>query len=193
MLRLLPAFVLGLFGCASVPTVHGVPNYRVVNANVGRSGQITTQEGWSYIQSLGYTDVIKLNFPTEGIDDLATATGLQVHTLSVQPEGGQDIWDDVASTFMLPDRALLAQAQAILATAGLVNANGVLRKILVHCEHGEDRTGRVIGEYRVRVSGYTKDRAFKEALSLGYHLELVGLLISWEWVSVDDVRRLLVR
>lgn len=94
--------------------------------------------------------------------------------LSVQPEGDQDLWDDVAGTFMLPDRSNLDQAQALLRTSD--------HKYLVHCTHGEDRTGRVIAEYRVRIAKWTKDWALREAITLGYHLELLGLLRSWEWV-----------
>lgn len=157
------------------PTANAdVPNFHQVDERVYRSGQITTAAGWAYVKDLGVTDVLKLNFAAEGSDDLATAAGLVVHDLAIQPQGGQDVWDDIAGTFLLPDRALLARAQTLLyASLG--------RQWLVHCEHGQDRTGRVVGEYRVRVSGWTKDRAMKEALGLGYHLELLGLLRSWDW------------
>jgi hypothetical protein len=172
------ALVVGLFtwvfGCASTMTTHGVPNLHQVDDRVWRSGQITTASGWAYVKSLGVTDVIKLNYEKEGSDDLAAASGLVVHVLSIQPEGDQDLWDDVVGTFVLPDRSNLDTAQGLLRTPG--------RRYLVHCTYGEDRTGRVIAEYRVRIAKWTKDRALREAIALGYHLELLGLLRSWEWI-----------
>ena len=34
--------------------------------------------------------------------------------------------------------------------------------ILVHCRNGADRTGYMLGIYRLRVSGWTVDRAARE-------------------------------
>jgi len=167
--------ILGVgLGCASTTLTNGVPNLHQVDDHVWRSGQITTAAGWAYVKGLGVTDVIKLNFVKEGSDDLAAAAGLVVHALPIQPEGDQDVWDDVAGTFLLPDRTNLETAQGLLVAPGHI--------YLVHCTYGWDRTGRVIGEYRVRSARWTKDRALKEAIHLGYHLELLGLLRSWEWV-----------
>jgi tyrosine-protein phosphatase SIW14 len=42
------------------------------------------------------------------------------------------------------------------------------KPVLVHCQHGEDRTGLIIAAYRVRVCLWTKDAAMKEALAYGY-------------------------
>jgi protein tyrosine/serine phosphatase len=41
--------------------------------------------------------------------------------------------------------------------------------VLVHCLHGEDRTGLVIAAYRILVNRWTYDAAVKEMLSFGYH------------------------
>lgn len=47
--------------------------------------------------------------------------------------------------------------------------------ILVHCRHGEDRTGLIIGLYRVEVQGWTPEAAYQEMLKLGFHRQLVNL------------------
>jgi Tyrosine phosphatase family len=53
-------------------------------------------------------------------------------------------------------------------------------KVLVHCEHGQDRTGLVIAAYRVRKCGWTKEAAMAEALTLGYRKYLnFGLNKTW--------------
>lgn len=40
--------------------------------------------------------------------------------------------------------------------------------VLVHCQHGADRTGTMCAIYRVTVQGWTKDAAIKEMKSGGY-------------------------
>ena len=41
--------------------------------------------------------------------------------------------------------------------------------ILVHCKHGEDRTGLIIGLHRVYADGWTPEAAYQEMLDLGFH------------------------
>ena len=54
------------------------------------------------------------------------------------------------------------------------------KPLLVHCEHGEDRTGLVIAAYRVRHCGWAKDAAIEEALKYGYRKWLnFGLNKTW--------------
>jgi len=53
--------------------------------------------------------------------------------------------------------------------------------VLVHCEHGEDRTGLVVACYRVQVCEWTKEVAFAEALKYGYRNWLnFGLNKTWK-------------
>ena len=51
--------------------------------------------------------------------------------------------------------------------------------VLVHCAHGMDRTGFMIGAYRILVEDWDFDRTFREMLSYGFHailLEFVDTL-----------------
>jgi tyrosine-protein phosphatase SIW14 len=58
------------------------------------------------------------------------------------------------------------------------------KPLLVHCEHGEDRTGLVIAAYRVRQWKWTKEAAMAEALRLGYRRWLnFGLNKTWSAFS----------
>ena len=40
--------------------------------------------------------------------------------------------------------------------------------IYIHCEHGVNRTGLVIGAYRVKVEGWTPQQAYNEMVRLGF-------------------------
>lgn len=51
-------------------------------------------------------------------------------------------------------------------------ANGT---IYVHCKHGQDRTGLVIGLERVLDEGWEPADAYQEMLNHGFHPEFVGL------------------
>lgn len=60
------------------------------------------------------------------------------------------------------------------------------KPLLIHCQHGQDRTGLVCAAYRVRVCGWTKDQAMKEALSFGYRDYInFGLNKTWEGFSAS--------
>lgn len=41
--------------------------------------------------------------------------------------------------------------------------------VYVHCLHGEDRTGAMVGLYRVNNQGWTADQAYQEMLARGFH------------------------
>lgn len=172
--RLLPRILVALgtlVGCRPTTMMHGIPNFAQVTPGVWRSGQPTTDADWSYLRSLGIAHVVKLNFPSEGSDEGAVRAGLTVHTLSLQPEGDRDLFDDIAATFVGPDRAVVLEAQRVIAAGG---------GVLVHCTHGQDRTGYIVGRYRVQQQGWAKELAYREMLSYGFHPELHGLHEAWE-------------
>lgn len=47
--------------------------------------------------------------------------------------------------------------------------------IFIHCKHGEDRTGMVVGLYRVFKEQWTPSQAYEEMLDLGFHPALWAL------------------
>jgi protein tyrosine phosphatase (PTP) superfamily phosphohydrolase (DUF442 family) len=52
--------------------------------------------------------------------------------------------------------------------------------VLIHCQHGEDRTGLVVAAYRVRINGWSKESAMAEARKYGYHSWInFGLNKTW--------------
>lgn len=173
----LPIVMRMLAACSPMVYVHNVPNLARVDDNVYRSGQITTREGWLYIQQLaaGRTvHVLKLNYDTEGDDEIAASMGFDVHNVAMEPRGDQDAWDDVLSVFKGPDDNLADIAEHLLEGAGPHDL------WIVHCTHGQDRTGFTIGRYRVLHDGWTKDAAYTEMLEHDFHPELHGIHEAWE-------------
>lgn len=41
--------------------------------------------------------------------------------------------------------------------------------IFIHCHHGQDRTGLIMGIYRVEVEGWNPEKAHQEMLQIGFH------------------------
>jgi hypothetical protein len=164
-------FVGSVLGCTPTIATYGIPNFAPVRVGVWRGGQPSSPASWKYLAEIGVRHVIKLNMDDEGSDDGAAAYGIEVHHLGIQPAGDTDIFDEVAQTFVRPDPVRIATALDVLR-----GNTGVF----VHCTHGQDRTGLVIGMDRVREDGYTKDKAYAEMLKYGFHPLLHGLHETWE-------------
>jgi protein tyrosine phosphatase (PTP) superfamily phosphohydrolase (DUF442 family) len=61
--------------------------------------------------------------------------------------------------------------------------------VLVHCQHGADRTGTMCALYRVSVQGWSKEEALKEMMEGGF-----GFHGIWEnliqWINGLDIERI---
>jgi protein-tyrosine phosphatase len=140
---------------------HGVPNLAQVNTGIWRGGQ-PESGGWSYLRTLGVTNVVKLNQTSEASDAEAVRLGMRVIAVP------------------LP----LNTVQALLKEPKLAEVRAATDAIkpgtFIHCSHGQDRTGLVVGAYRVWRCGWSKSAAYAEMLRLGFHPSLVGLQRFWE-------------
>lgn len=164
-------WVLAFFSLTPTTVTHNIPNLRQVKPGLWRSGQPQTVFDWEYLKGLGITRAIKLNFESEYSDNSASIAGITSHMMSIQPEGDKDIISSVSNIFVQPDKKVVEAAEE------LINPSV---GTLVHCTHGQDRTGYLIGRYRVKVDGWNKDEAYLEMLRLGFHPELHGLHEAWE-------------
>lgn len=63
------------------------------------------------------------------------------------------------------------QVNSILA----IVSNHTQRPIFIHCQHGQDRTGLIVGLYRVFYESWEPARAYQEMLDNGFHQILVLL------------------
>jgi tyrosine-protein phosphatase SIW14 len=151
---------LGLCGCATQQISHGIPNLAQVEPGVWRGGQ-PDFEGWQYLKSLGIKRDLKLNIIHGASDALAISNGMQVIYLPINFE---------QMTIGKPDPNKLNAAIAAIEPDGTY----------IHCERGQDRTGLIVGAYRVKVEHWTKENAYQEMLTHGFHPILRGLCWSWQ-------------
>jgi hypothetical protein len=167
--------------CSPTTYTHGIPNFAKVDDGLYRSGQITTAEGWAYLRSVVGPDarihVLKLNADNEGSDALAHTVGADVRSIVLEPIDDVDVFDAAINAFRITNLADVRDAAALLTLATPVDV------WLVHCTHGQDRTGIVIGVYRVMHDGWTKQRAYDEMRAHNFHAALHGVHEAWERFS----------
>lgn len=62
--------------------------------------------------------------------------------------------------------------------------------VLVHCQHGADRTGLMCAVYRIAVQGWTKERALEEMVEggFGFHGFQDGNVV--QWIKHLDIGRI---
>ena len=92
---------------------------------------------------------------------------------------GMTFISEPMSGFWTPSGAQVDRIETLL-------ANPKLYPMFVHCQHGQDRTGIVIGLHRIEHDGWTPKAATKEMLGMGFHKLLVFLWHYWEEKSGYD-------
>jgi protein tyrosine/serine phosphatase len=142
-------------------------NFEKVRDGIYRGGH-PDPGGVKYLKSLGIRTIVDLE-----IDDLIEATP------KVIAEEVFDAWKASIPLERYPMSAFSlavsdefdARIAAILTTL----KDDSKKPIYVHCKHGQDRTGLVIGLERVLVEGWTAQAAHDEMVRIGFHPELLGL------------------
>jgi len=61
--------------------------------------------------------------------------------------------------------------------------------VLVHCQHGADRTGTMCAIYRVAVQGWTKEEALKEMTTGGYNFHSIWRNLP-KWFNKLDIEKI---
>ena len=123
-----------------------VPNLYLVEPGLYRSAQ-PAGAGFRELETLGIRSVLDVS---GGDLDREGARGTRLKLFHVP-----------MTAFGLHDRRVL-EALAILADP----AN---RPILIHCQHGADRTGAIVALYRVLAQGWSKEDAVREMAEGGFH------------------------
>lgn len=161
--------LLVLVGCSTPtsPTVHGIANFAAVDADLGiyRGGQ-PAAAGWVYLNSIGVSNVVKLNLREEGADPPVDGTFTFVPISPAEQLLG------------------VSRLKLDLAVAGIGPGT------YIHCEHGQDRTGLIVACWRVNVQHWTKAAAEQEMLAHGFHKSLLGLWEFWKGFASRSLSRL---
>ncbi len=180
-------------GCATVPpyaagprwenwatpvAAHpGLPNLYRVNSFLYRSAQPTT-EGFVFLgtqPSLANGDrpiktVISLRAFHDDAPLISTPAGLRLEQIRFHTWHPED--EDVVQFLRMV-------------------TTPALQPVLVHCEHGSDRTGTMVAVYRIVVEGWTKAQAIDEMLhgDYGFHSFWQYLLPRYiEKLNIDAIK-----
>jgi hypothetical protein len=162
---------------------NGIPNFHAVEEAkphrhlIYRGGQ-PTLEGWAYLRdTIHVTTVVKLNAPEEswnqGEDQPAAQLGMRVVSLSLPPHDYGVALKSVVD--LLRD---LPEDKVATAIATLADDNH--GNVYVHCTHGRDRTGLVVGLYRVFRDGWSAKDAYAEMNTEGFRPINHNLHEYWE-------------
>ncbi|MBX9667161.1 MAG: dual specificity protein phosphatase family protein [Candidatus Obscuribacterales bacterium] len=127
-----------------------LPNLHSVAGGLLRGGQPTAR-GLTLLKQAGVRTIINLrteDIPVNNERMLAKQIGLNFIHLPMY-------------IFEKPNRRLFLSFLREVGTA----AN---QPVYVHCQYGRDRTGTVVGAYRIAVDGWTFDKAFEEMMARGF-------------------------
>ena len=133
-------------------TLQGVPNLNQVTPILYRSAQPDAGGFANLAKSLKIKTVIDLR---ESQTDAAY------------------LGDTKIKPYYVPMNALHITTDEIVAALTLIKAHEGEGPILVHCQHGADRTGVVIAMYRIIYQGWSKQQAVDEMKNGGYNFHSI--------------------
>ena len=111
-------------------------------------------------ESAGLIELYNMGIKTDlNLDDDSESNSQEIKTAATL---GLNYISRPMSGFFTPDDSQVNGTLAIL-------ANSANYPIFVHCQHGQDRTGLIIGLHRVYNEGWAPIRAYQEMLNLGFH------------------------
>lgn len=103
-----------------------------------------------------------------GFRELAALGVLNVLDLAGGIGDGRYMTDGTVKLFQIPMSAWGLHDDLVLKALRIM-ADPRNRPLMVHCQHGADRTGALVALYRVVVQGWTKEQAVREMNEGGYH------------------------
>ncbi len=146
----------------------GLPNFHRISDRLYRSAQ-PTDEGFKELQRAGIKTVVNLRAFHSDRKPLSTLGIKQEHIFfkTWHPEE-----EDIVRFLKLVTDTNTAP-------------------VLVHCQHGSDRTGTMIAVYRIAVEGWSKTDAIKEMVGeqFGFHKVWGNLLRFITDLDIDAIKK----
>ena len=143
--------------------MEGVPNLHKVSDTLYRSAQ-PSAEGMENLKAMGIETLVNLRSFHSDRDEIGD-TGLAYEHIYM--------------------KAWHAEEEDAVKFLQIVT-NPKRSPVLVHCQHGADRTGTMCALYRVAVQGWSKEEALKEIIQGGF-----GFHGIWEnliqWINGLDI------
>jgi protein tyrosine phosphatase (PTP) superfamily phosphohydrolase (DUF442 family) len=146
--------------------VNGVPNLHKVSESLYRSAQ-PSAEGMKNLKAMGIETIVNLRSFHSDRDEIGDTGSAYEHIY-------MKAWH--------PEEEETVRFLRIV-------TNPKRSPVLVHCQHGADRTGTLCALYRVVVQGWSKEEALKEMAQGGF-----GFHGIWEnlirWINGLDIERI---
>ena len=146
----------------------GVPNFHQVSTNLYRGAQ-PSGEGMRNLKDKGIVTIVNLRSFNSDRREIR-GTGLRYEHIYMKA------WH--------PEREEIVRFLQIV-------TDPQRTPVLVHCQHGADRTGTMCAAYRMAVQGWPKEAALKEMMEGGYGFHQVWKnLRPWiEKLDIEAIRR----
>jgi protein tyrosine/serine phosphatase len=146
----------------------GLSNFHKVSDSLYRSAQ-PTAEGFRSLKALGVTTVVNLRSFSSDRKKIGT-TGLAYEHIYMKA------WH--------PEHEEIVRFLQIV-------GDPRRQPVLVHCQHGSDRTGTMVAAYRIVVEGWSKEDAVAEMTSepFGFHRVWRNLPKWVQELDVEAIRR----
>ncbi len=148
--------------------IEGVPNLHKVSQGLYRSAQ-PSSTGMENLRKLGVRTVVNLRTFHTDRDEIGT-TGLNYVRIPMQA------W--------YPERRDAMRFLRIVSDTSRT-------PVLVHCQHGADRTGAVVAVYRTAVQGWSKEAALREMTTggFGHHRVWKNLPLWFRRLDIETLRK----
>jgi protein tyrosine/serine phosphatase len=145
-------------------TLQGVPNLHKVSDSLYRSAQPTAQ-GMQNLKKKGIETIVNLRSFHSDRDEIGN-TGLGYEHIYVKA------WH--------PERKEIVRFLQLV-------TNEKQTPVLVHCQHGADRTGTMCALYRIAIQGWTKKEAIREMREGGFNFHEVWKNLP-AWIMELDIK-----
>lgn len=140
------------------PGLNRIPNFHEVSPGIFRGGRPTRKSDLEWLRSNGVETIINLENNTRAVREerrWAEELGMQYISRPMS-------WSERPDDDQVED--ILRKLQ-----------EGRDRPLFIHCKHGRDRTGMIIGLFRVLAQDWSPNAAYKEMLDLGFRTYLEAL------------------
>lgn len=158
----------------AVKVKEDLPNFHQVHPFLYRGGE-PSPEGLKKIKEMGITTIFDLRNPGEKkYDEKESAKQLGLRYISMPMNSKAPTPKQIKRLMDEIDRAKGKSGQP---TQGTETAAAAASKdaVFVHCAHGSDRTGCMVGIWRVMRDGYDYDTAYKEMRKYWFTPKFVNL------------------